>query len=81
MLFTFMITGHKMVAKFILQAGKERYSKARVIVSPANEIWGDEPYTLQPGMCGQEGDYIHLTPNYIKSSMPNKCRSNSFVNI
>ena len=58
----------------ILQAGKERYSKARLIVSPANEIWGDKPYTLQPGMCGQEGDYIHLTPDYIKSSIQSKCK-------
>ena len=24
-------------------------------------------FTLQPGFCGQEGDYIHLTPDYIKS--------------
>ena len=27
--------------------------------------WGDVPYTLQPGECKQEGDYIHLTPDYL----------------
>ena len=36
-----------------------------MIVAEANKAWGDVPYTLQPGGCGEEGDYIHLTPSYL----------------
>ena len=36
-----------------------------MIVAEANKAWGDTPYTLQPGGCGEEGDYIHLTPSYL----------------
>jgi len=35
------------------------------LVGPANRVWGDKPYTLQPGQCGVEGDYIHYTPEYL----------------
>jgi len=35
------------------------------LVGPANRVWGDKPYTLQPGLCGVEGDYIHYTPEYL----------------
>ena len=43
----------------------ETFDRARVIVSEANPLWGDVPYTLQPGGCGQEGDYVHFTADYI----------------
>ncbi|KAF6016856.1 CLCA1 [Bugula neritina] len=39
--------------------------RARIIIGPPNQAWGDIPYTLQPGLCGQEGDYTHFTPNYL----------------
>jgi len=35
---------------------------------PGYETWGDVPYTLQPGLCGIEGDYIHLTPDFITTT-------------
>ena len=50
-----------------LQSSDESVDTARVIVGPQNPAYGDVPYTLQPGLCGQEADYIHLTPDYIKS--------------
>ena len=27
--------------------------------------YGNRPYTSQPGGCGQPGEYIHLTPDYL----------------
>jgi len=51
---------------FCSQATKGTFSKARVLIGPANRAWGDVPYTLQPGLCGVEGDYIHFTPDYIR---------------
>ena len=41
------------------------FSKARVVIGSPRGDWGDTPYTIQPGGCGVEGDYIHFTPNYI----------------
>jgi len=38
------------------------------LIGPANRAWGDVPYTLQPGLCGVEGDYIHFTPDYITNT-------------
>ncbi|XP_067930944.1 calcium-activated chloride channel regulator 1-like [Watersipora subatra] len=46
-------------------AKDETVKRARVVVAEANLAYGDEPYTLQPGGCGQEGDFIHLTPDYL----------------
>ena len=34
-------------------------------VAPPNPSYGDNPYTLQPGGCGERGLYIHLTPDYL----------------
>ena len=36
-----------------------------MVVGEANQAWEDVPYTLQPGQCGQEGDYIHFTADYL----------------
>ncbi|XP_067930957.1 calcium-activated chloride channel regulator 4-like [Watersipora subatra] len=47
---------------------KETVTRARIIVAEANLAYGDEPYTLQPGSCGQEGDFIHFTPEYLTRS-------------
>nr|XP_033771692.1 calcium-activated chloride channel regulator 2-like [Geotrypetes seraphini]XP_033771693.1 calcium-activated chloride channel regulator 2-like [Geotrypetes seraphini] len=46
---------------------RESYEKASVIVAEPYIKYGDEPYTLQYGGCGQEGKYIHFTPNYLIS--------------
>lgn len=26
---------------------------------------GDTPYTLQPGLCSIEGDFVHITADYL----------------
>ncbi|XP_063058169.1 calcium-activated chloride channel regulator 1-like [Engraulis encrasicolus] len=43
----------------------ETYEKANVIIDEPNKSYGDEPYTLQYGQCGQPGQYIHLTPDFL----------------
>ncbi|XP_075038532.1 calcium-activated chloride channel regulator 1-like [Mixophyes fleayi] len=43
---------------------KESYDKADVIIADPL-IDRDFPYTLQYGGCGEQGKYIHLTPNFI----------------
>jgi len=43
----------------------EVYEDAEVRVAPANPSFGDGPYTLQPGGCGDPGQYIHVTPGYL----------------
>ena len=35
------------------------------MVDRPNTAYGDNPYTLQSGDCGQPGDHIHLTPWYV----------------
>ncbi|XP_075689384.1 calcium-activated chloride channel regulator 1-like [Rhinoderma darwinii] len=42
----------------------ESYDKADTIIADPF-IYGDYPYTLQFGGCGERGKYIHLTPNFI----------------
>ncbi|XP_033007554.1 calcium-activated chloride channel regulator 1-like [Lacerta agilis] len=43
----------------------ETYDKADVIVANSFPKYGDDPYTLQYGGCGEPGQYIHLTPNFL----------------
>nr|XP_006005605.2 PREDICTED: calcium-activated chloride channel regulator 4 [Latimeria chalumnae] len=43
----------------------ERYDKANVIIAEPFMKYGDDPYTLQYGGCGEEGRYIHFTPNFL----------------
>ncbi|XP_041064000.1 calcium-activated chloride channel regulator 1-like isoform X2 [Carcharodon carcharias] len=46
----------------------ESYEKADVIIAEPYLKYGDEPYTLQYGGCGEKGRYIHFTPNFILNS-------------
>ncbi|XP_066480666.1 calcium-activated chloride channel regulator 1-like [Tiliqua scincoides] len=43
----------------------ESYEKADVIVAKPFQKYGDEPYTLQYGGCGEKGRYIHFTSNFL----------------
>lgn len=45
----------------------EYYQNADVRIANRTQAYGDIPYTLQNGDCGQPGEYIHLTPNYINT--------------
>ena len=40
---------------------------ADVIIDAPNAAHGDVPYTRQLGGCGDLGQYIHFTPNYIST--------------
>ncbi|KAM4641317.1 calcium-activated chloride channel regulator 1-like [Discoglossus pictus] len=43
----------------------ETYDKADVIIANPYFKYGDEPYTLQYGGCGDPGKYIHFTPDFL----------------
>ena len=34
-------------------------------VDQFNPLYGDSPYVKQKSGCGEGGDYIHLTPDYV----------------
>ncbi|XP_060058353.1 calcium-activated chloride channel regulator 1-like [Erinaceus europaeus] len=38
---------------------------ANVIVANPYAKYGDDPYTLQYGQCGEKGQYIHFNPNFL----------------
>ncbi|XP_048015951.1 calcium-activated chloride channel regulator 1-like [Megalobrama amblycephala] len=40
--------------------------QANIRIDNANPAYGDEPYTLQYGKCGDEAQYIHFTPNFLR---------------
>ncbi|XP_067222280.1 calcium-activated chloride channel regulator 3A-1-like isoform X2 [Chanodichthys erythropterus] len=44
------------------RASTESYEKAKIRIDNADSI---EPYAHQYGECGDEAQYIHLTPNYL----------------
>ncbi|KAM4642771.1 calcium-activated chloride channel regulator 1-like [Discoglossus pictus] len=43
----------------------ETYDKADVIIAEPFIKYGNDPYTLQYGGCGEPGKYIHLTPDFL----------------
>ncbi|XP_042318344.1 calcium-activated chloride channel regulator 1-like [Sceloporus undulatus] len=43
----------------------ESYENADIIVADPFLKYGDDPYTLQYGGCGEQGRYIHLTSNFL----------------
>jgi hypothetical protein len=38
---------------------------AEIQIDHPNWKFGDSPYTVQLGGCGDPGEFIHLTPNYV----------------
>ncbi|XP_059544966.1 calcium-activated chloride channel regulator 1-like [Myotis daubentonii] len=48
-----------------LMSKQESYEQADVIVANPYLKYGDDPYTLQYGQCGEKGQYIHFTPNFL----------------
>ena len=54
-------------------AGKEAFQFANIIIDEANQATGDTPYVARSlPVCGQPGDYIHLTPEYVKQGLIDK---------
>ncbi|XP_042318343.1 calcium-activated chloride channel regulator 1-like [Sceloporus undulatus] len=47
---------------------RESYDNADVIVANPFLKYGDEPYALQYGRCGEPGRYIHFTPNFLTNT-------------
>ncbi|XP_072546820.1 calcium-activated chloride channel regulator 1-like [Salminus brasiliensis] len=47
------------------KAIRETYEKANVIIDQPNPEFGDEPYTKQMKGCGEEGEHIHFTPDFL----------------
>ncbi|XP_042242553.1 calcium-activated chloride channel regulator 3A-1-like, partial [Homarus americanus] len=43
----------------------ENYEDSDIRVDLRNPVYGDQPYTVQPGGCGEPGRYMHLTPQYL----------------
>ncbi|XP_056379203.1 calcium-activated chloride channel regulator 1-like [Hyla sarda] len=43
----------------------ETYDKADIIIADPNVKYADDPYTQHYGRCGEPGQYIHLTPNFL----------------
>ncbi|XP_044530782.1 calcium-activated chloride channel regulator 1-like [Gracilinanus agilis] len=43
----------------------ESYEQADVIIADPYLKYGNDPYTLQYGQCGEKGRYIHFTPNFL----------------
>ncbi|XP_038167448.1 calcium-activated chloride channel regulator 3A-1-like [Arvicola amphibius] len=54
----------KSKSEYLMQK-RESYDKADVIVADPYLKYGDDPYTLQYGQCGDRGQYIHFTPNFL----------------
>ncbi|XP_050731210.1 calcium-activated chloride channel regulator 1-like [Eriocheir sinensis] len=46
-------------------AGGESYEGSDIRVDQPNPTYHNQPYTVQSGGCGDPGQYIHLTPDYL----------------
>uniref|UniRef100_A0A0P5N6L4 Calcium-activated chloride channel regulator 4, 30 kDa form n=1 Tax=Daphnia magna TaxID=35525 RepID=A0A0P5N6L4_9CRUS len=45
----------------------ETFQDAEIQIDHPNWKYGDMPYTVQLGGCGDPGQYIHWTPNYVNT--------------
>jgi calcium-activated chloride channel protein 1 len=59
----------------------ETFKNADVLVAERNPPDNDEPYTEQVGMCGEMGERIHLTPDFLagKKSLEYGPQGRAFV--
>ncbi|XP_059841206.1 calcium-activated chloride channel regulator 1-like [Hypanus sabinus] len=53
------------ISSLVQRPTNQSYEKANVIIAEPNPLYGDTPYALQYGGCGEKGLYIHLTPNFL----------------
>jgi hypothetical protein len=58
------------------------FSNADIIVDRINPAYGDQPYTKLSGTCGEAGEYIHLTKEFLLAQDIKKygSRGNIFPN-
>ncbi|XP_004603680.2 calcium-activated chloride channel regulator 4-like [Sorex araneus] len=50
----------------------ESYKHATVIIAPPALPGRDEPYTRHFSQCGEKGEFIHLTPNFLLGNKQNE---------
>ena len=62
-----VVPGSWKLAASFPPAGTSLVQNAVIRVEPVNEARGNQPYTIQPGGCGEPGSYVHLTPEYLLS--------------
>ena len=43
------------------------YEDGHIRINNFNPLYMDTPYTLQPGGCGERGEYTHLTPKFLQN--------------
>ena len=48
-------------------ATSQSFNDAEFRVDAANPAYGDNPYTVQEGECGQEGQFVHITPWFVNN--------------
>jgi len=51
-------------------AATDVHEDAQIRVEPTHAIYGDSPFTLQTGECGDQGDYIQVSTNFITQQIP-----------
>uniref|UniRef100_A0A8C1NY64 VWFA domain-containing protein n=1 Tax=Cyprinus carpio TaxID=7962 RepID=A0A8C1NY64_CYPCA len=61
---TILVPSHWSVKDFS-KARTESFEKAHIKIDYANSVNNIEPYTKQYGECGDEGEFIHFTPEYL----------------
>ncbi|XP_042595156.1 LOW QUALITY PROTEIN: calcium-activated chloride channel regulator 3A-1-like [Cyprinus carpio] len=61
---TILVPSHWSVKDFS-KARTESFEKAHIKIDYANSANNIEPYTKQYGECGDEGEFIHFTPEYL----------------
>ncbi|XP_046718337.1 calcium-activated chloride channel regulator 1-like isoform X1 [Silurus meridionalis] len=47
------------------KAKTETFNKGKIRIDNPHPAFGDDPYTHQTKGCGNEGEYIHFTPNFL----------------
>ncbi|XP_002919432.1 calcium-activated chloride channel regulator 1 [Ailuropoda melanoleuca] len=57
----------------------ETYNNADVLIAEPNPAGNDEPYTEQMGNCGEKGERIHFTPNFLTGKVASQYGSQERV--
>lgn len=47
----------------------ESFKESELRIDNPNPVYENQPYTRQPGECGDPGEFIHMTPAYLKEQV------------
>merc|ERR1719209_2798092 len=61
------------------EAINEVFTDAQVRVWQTDSLHGDSPFTEQPGQCGEEGDYIQVSENFLANENSSELPGFSFL--